>query len=82
MSVGSQTVVFPGFDGGAEWGGSAFDPDTGLLYVNANEMAWTGSLAPNDSSDVGGRQVPVGLRVTSKAFGTGRRFPIAQKYTE
>ncbi len=34
------TVVFPGYDGGGEWGGAAFDPDTGLLYVNANEMAW------------------------------------------
>jgi quinoprotein glucose dehydrogenase len=34
------TVVFPGFDGGAEWGGAAFDPASGLLYVNANEMPW------------------------------------------
>lgn len=34
------TIIFPGFDGGAEWGGSAFDPESGLLYVNANEMAW------------------------------------------
>jgi quinoprotein glucose dehydrogenase len=34
------TVVFPGFDGGAEWGGQAFDPTTGLFYVNANEMPW------------------------------------------
>jgi NAD+ synthetase len=25
------------------------------------------------------RQLPVGIRVTSKAFGTGRRFPIARK---
>jgi quinoprotein glucose dehydrogenase len=33
------TLVFPGIDGGAEWGGSAVDPD-GILYVNANEMAW------------------------------------------
>jgi quinoprotein glucose dehydrogenase len=32
------TVVFPGFDGGGEWGGGAFDPETGLFYVNANEM--------------------------------------------
>ncbi len=47
LSVGKDTVVFPGFDGGAEWGGSAFDPQTGLLYVNANEMAWTGALAEN-----------------------------------
>jgi quinoprotein glucose dehydrogenase len=34
------TVVFPGFDGGGEWGGPAFDPETGVLYVNSNEMAW------------------------------------------
>ena len=34
------TVIFPGFDGGAEWGGPALDPSTGMLYVNANEMAW------------------------------------------
>jgi quinoprotein glucose dehydrogenase len=32
--------------GGGEWGGPAFDPETGLLYVNANEMAWLLKLAP------------------------------------
>jgi len=56
LGVGTQTVVFPGFDGGAEWGGSAFDPESGLLYVNANEMAWTGGLAPVDT-EAGGRQL-------------------------
>ncbi len=39
-------MIFPGFDGGAEWGGQAFDPDTGIYYVNANDLAWTGGLAP------------------------------------
>lgn len=34
------TVVMPGLDGGAEWGGPAYDPATGWLYVNANEMPW------------------------------------------
>ena len=34
------TVIFPGFDGGGEWGGAAFDPESGLLYVNASEMPW------------------------------------------
>ena len=34
------TIIFPGFDGGAEWGGPAVDPETNILYVNANEMAW------------------------------------------
>ncbi len=47
FSVGKDTVIFPGFDGGAEWGGSAVDPQTAVLYVNANEMAWTGALAPD-----------------------------------
>src|SRR5580698_7087050 len=47
FSVGKDTVIFPGFDGGAEWGGAAADPETGILYVNANEMAWTGALAEN-----------------------------------
>jgi quinoprotein glucose dehydrogenase len=45
LSVGKDTVVFPGFDGGAEWGGSAVDPDTSILYVNANDIVWTGALA-------------------------------------
>jgi quinoprotein glucose dehydrogenase len=44
FSSSVDTLVFPGFDGGAEWGGSAFDPESGRLYVNANEMAWTGGL--------------------------------------
>ena len=50
FSVGKQTVVFPGFDGGAEWGGPAIDPSTGVLYVNENEMAWTGGLEENKPS--------------------------------
>jgi len=47
LNIGKDTVVFPGFDGGAEWGGPAVDPDTGIIYVNSNEMAWTGALAEN-----------------------------------
>jgi quinoprotein glucose dehydrogenase len=54
FTIGRQTVIFPGFDGGAEWGGSAIDPTTGVLYVNANDIAWTGSLAPSDPGG-GGR---------------------------
>lgn len=37
-------MVFPGFDGAAEWGGPAVDPDTNIVYINSNEMAWTASL--------------------------------------
>jgi len=51
------TIIFPGFDGGAEWGGSAFDPKTGLLYVNANEMAWILRMIeqPPFSSEMSGK---------------------------
>src|SRR6266850_661724 len=47
FGIGIDTVVFPGFDGGAEWGGPAVDADTGIIYINSNEMAWTGALTPN-----------------------------------
>jgi quinoprotein glucose dehydrogenase len=47
FSVGFDTVIFPGFDGAAEWGGPAVDPDTAILYVNSNEMAWLAALAKN-----------------------------------
>ena len=32
------TVVFPGFRGGGEWSGASFDFETGILYVNANQI--------------------------------------------
>ena len=45
FSTSRETVVFPGFDGAAEWGGQALDPETGIFYVNSNDLAWTGRLA-------------------------------------
>ncbi len=32
--------VFPGTDGGGEWGGATFDTATATLYVNSNEIPW------------------------------------------
>jgi quinoprotein glucose dehydrogenase len=40
------TIIFPGLDGGAEWGGAAVDP-AGVMYVNSNEMAWLLALKTN-----------------------------------
>jgi len=57
MTVGQDTLIFPGFDGGAEWGGSAADPTTGILYLNSNEMAWTASLAENTGNTASGRGI-------------------------
>jgi quinoprotein glucose dehydrogenase len=53
FTIDQETVIFPGFDGGAEWGGPAFDPETGVLYVNANDVAWTSSLTENQAVDSG-----------------------------
>jgi len=45
------SVVLPQFNGGAEWGGAAFDPETRLLYVNAsNEAEWI-SMVPSKTRD-------------------------------
>jgi glucose dehydrogenase len=57
MNVGQQTVVFPGFDGGGEWGGPAVDPVHHVLFVNANEMVWTGGLVPAVGVNSPGEQV-------------------------
>jgi quinoprotein glucose dehydrogenase len=45
------TVIFPGFDGGAEWGGPSFDPTTGWLYVNASEVPWILTMIDNNQSE-------------------------------
>lgn len=37
------TIIYPGLDGGAEWGGVAVDPN-GIMYINSSEMAWLISL--------------------------------------
>ena len=50
FSVGKDTVIFPGFDGGAEWGGPAVDPETSAIYINSNEMTWMAALAENTDS--------------------------------
>jgi quinoprotein glucose dehydrogenase len=53
------TVLFPGHEGGGEWGGAAFDPATGLFYVNSNEMAWIDRLVerPKIESQTSGRDL-------------------------
>ncbi len=49
------SLIFPGFDGGAEWGGPAYDPATGLIYINANEMAWVMTMI-DSKLDVSGAE--------------------------
>jgi quinoprotein glucose dehydrogenase len=48
------TVVIPGFHGGANWSGASFDPTTGLLYVNSNNVPNVITLADAKAGDLPG----------------------------
>ena len=52
----NETVMFPGFDGGMEWGGGAADPD-GIYYVNINEMPWLMQMVETRRAD-GSKLIP------------------------
>ena len=47
------TITFPGLDGGGEWGGPAVDPETGILYVNANQVPWVMKMFDVDKATQG-----------------------------
>jgi quinoprotein glucose dehydrogenase len=72
------TVVFPGFDGGAEWGGSAFDPTSGRLYVNANEMPWILTMVDVVASDDQGAGGQLYRQYCASCHGVDRRGVPAQ----
>lgn len=44
------TLIFPGFDGGGHWGGAAWNPQTGILFVNASEMPWILTMVPTNKT--------------------------------
>ncbi|MGA3166276.1 MAG: pyrroloquinoline quinone-dependent dehydrogenase [Terriglobia bacterium] len=40
------TIIFPGFDGGSNWGGGSFDPTTSWYYINSHDEPWILTLVP------------------------------------
>jgi quinoprotein glucose dehydrogenase len=76
------TIVFPGFDGGAEWGGAAFDPATALLYVNSNEMPWIIKLIANNDTALYNSKCATCHREDKKGGATGPSLEnVATKFT-
>jgi quinoprotein glucose dehydrogenase len=69
LGIDTQTVVFPGFDGGAEWGGAAVDPKAGILYVNSNDVVWTGGLV---EGEIGGPGLSIYESQCSSCHGNDR----------
>jgi quinoprotein glucose dehydrogenase len=67
------TIFLPGLDGGGTWGGAAFDPQSGLLYVNANEMPWILQLGKRSApSDIASAKQLYGSRCAA-CHGADRR---------
>ena len=46
----APTLIMPGLQGGAEWGGAAAD-ERGVLYVNANELPYVAQLSEVPATD-------------------------------
>lgn len=38
------TLLIPGSRGGGEWGGGAYDPESGVIYINSNESPEIGRI--------------------------------------
>ncbi len=51
--IGTQpTVVFPGTNGGPNWGGASIDPKTNTLYVNSMDVAMLGRMVQRTPKDM------------------------------
>jgi quinoprotein glucose dehydrogenase len=72
------TVIFPGFDGGGEWGGAAVDPATGILYVNSSEMAWVLTMVDVPSRAAASAGERVYVQYCASCHGLDRRGGAAQ----
>ncbi|SHF19571.1 quinoprotein glucose dehydrogenase [Fodinibius roseus] len=62
------TLQFPGFDGGAEWGGSAVDPESGMLYVNTNEVPWILQMIDTNPDRGSGESLPLSLALGREEY--------------
>lgn len=90
-------LIFPGFDGGGEWGGSAVDPATQIMYISSTELPWWTQMIPNPAlNKIAGKTFKeVGRSVYAKYCvschgtelkGDGKAFPslvaLNKKYNE
>ena len=68
-----MTLMFPGSLGGANWGGGAIAPGTGVLVLNINTAPFAGRLIPNAKADASadGKDHPT----------AGQRFLVPMKGT-
>lgn len=51
------SIVFPSTRGGANWGGAAYDPNSNLLFINANETPEISTVKKVDQSFAPGKSL-------------------------
>lgn len=87
--------IFPGFDGGGEWGGAAIDPESKIMYISNSEMPWaqvmidvpknTGDNSLNGQGHTVYNNYCIGCH-GANLKGNGTSYPslvnIGKKYTE
>jgi quinoprotein glucose dehydrogenase len=73
------SIVFPGLDGGAEWGGAAVDPQ-GVIYINSNEASWLISLDKAKPRDAVLTGAQLYTTFCSTCHGANRRGNLASGY--
>lgn len=68
------TLVLPGILGGANWGGGAFDPDTGLFYVKTTNVAHVARIKQPDKSSANPRATEIDADWSGDLAGTNATF--------
>ena len=77
-----STIVFPGSLGGANWGGAAADPRSGIVFINTTDIGAIGWIEPTpppdedseDGEDSGDFSAPPPYRRMSAVGGPLARF--------
>jgi quinoprotein glucose dehydrogenase len=73
------TFMQPGIIGGANWGGSAFDPDTNILYVKTSHQPAVARIQPFDRTAPNARPTEVDADyVGNSGGGTNFTPPVAE----
>ncbi len=68
-------MIFPGLNGGANWGGAAFDPSGGVLFVNSMDVGGLFRLVKRPE----GASIPYALRSRKyEFFWDKNRYPCQQ----
>ncbi|HKG90907.1 MAG TPA: PQQ-binding-like beta-propeller repeat protein [Gemmatimonadaceae bacterium] len=67
------SIIFPGYDGGGEWGGAAVDRERGVMYVNASDVPWIAELVPTGATSTNQGRTRPGAEVYAAACASCHR---------